>query len=78
MTPQQLQDLPGYGSATKKCKELGYWLNEPTVDDICDFFDYKTVIVRKDGETIMHWRGEDVPVTDTFQGALSDAMEACE
>lgn len=76
MTPQQLIDLPGYGSAAKWCRENKYWLNEPTTDEIYDWMDDKRVTVIQNGTLVMDWEGEQYIQWDTFQGRLSDAMEA--
>lgn len=38
MTPQELIDLPGYGSAQKKLVELGFWKPHP-IDEIRDYID---------------------------------------
>lgn len=78
MTPQQLIDMPGYGKAPKWCRENGYWLSEPTAEDIYDWMDYKRVMVISNGDLIMDWDGTSVPQFNTVQGVLSDAMEAHE
>lgn len=76
MTPQQLIDPPGYGSAQKWCRENGYWMSEPTADEIYDWMDTKRVMVIANDKIIMDWDGESNQVYDTVQGTLSHAMEA--
>lgn len=53
MTPQQLQDLPGYGQANKIVKAMGMWRATMTDTERIDFLEGSVSVMSicEDGET---------------------------